>query len=301
MRIALVSPYSWTYPGGVTRHIEALAEQFLADRPRRRACSLPTTPPTDCPRACIAARGPSPRAVPDYLIPLGRTIGFKSNGAVSNLGRHRRTPSCTLRRELRAGGYDVVHVHEPVAPVVAWDAADSTRRRRSSAPSTATPRTRSPTGSANAHRRQARACNRLHVRIAVSEAAAWTGRRFFGGTLPRDPQRRRRSSAAGLRASAAPLRTRERAAADRLRRPGGRAQGPAGAAARLRGAARARPGRARRSSAPTQEEVAPLLLDGDQGVTVLGKLDDERKHAALRPRRRARARRRWAARASAWC
>ena len=29
-RIALVSPYSWTYPGGVTRHVEALAEQFLA-------------------------------------------------------------------------------------------------------------------------------------------------------------------------------------------------------------------------------------------------------------------------------
>ena len=29
MRIALVSPYSWTYPGGVTRHIEALAEQLL--------------------------------------------------------------------------------------------------------------------------------------------------------------------------------------------------------------------------------------------------------------------------------
>jgi hypothetical protein len=30
MRIALVSPYSWTYPGGVTRHIEALAGQFMA-------------------------------------------------------------------------------------------------------------------------------------------------------------------------------------------------------------------------------------------------------------------------------
>jgi phosphatidylinositol alpha-mannosyltransferase len=29
MRIALVSPYSWTYPGGVTRHIEALAESFI--------------------------------------------------------------------------------------------------------------------------------------------------------------------------------------------------------------------------------------------------------------------------------
>src|SRR5271168_1698514 len=31
MRIALVSPYSWTYPGGVTRHIQALAESFIAD------------------------------------------------------------------------------------------------------------------------------------------------------------------------------------------------------------------------------------------------------------------------------
>ncbi|MEA2215931.1 MAG: phosphatidyl-myo-inositol alpha-mannosyltransferase, partial [Solirubrobacteraceae bacterium] len=30
MRIALVSPYSWTYPGGVTRHIEALAAELAA-------------------------------------------------------------------------------------------------------------------------------------------------------------------------------------------------------------------------------------------------------------------------------
>ena len=31
----------------------------------------------------------------------------------------------TLRRELRAGGFDVVHLHEPVAPVVGWDALTS--------------------------------------------------------------------------------------------------------------------------------------------------------------------------------
>lgn len=31
MRIALVSPYSWSYPGGVTRHVEALAEQLRGD------------------------------------------------------------------------------------------------------------------------------------------------------------------------------------------------------------------------------------------------------------------------------
>jgi phosphatidylinositol alpha-mannosyltransferase len=28
VRIALLSPYSWTYPGGVTRHIEALAREL---------------------------------------------------------------------------------------------------------------------------------------------------------------------------------------------------------------------------------------------------------------------------------
>ena len=30
MRVALVSPYSWTYPGGVSRHVEALAGELLA-------------------------------------------------------------------------------------------------------------------------------------------------------------------------------------------------------------------------------------------------------------------------------
>jgi len=30
VRVALISPYSWTYPGGVTRHIEALACELSA-------------------------------------------------------------------------------------------------------------------------------------------------------------------------------------------------------------------------------------------------------------------------------
>ena len=29
VRIALVTPYSWTYPGGVNRHVEALAAEFI--------------------------------------------------------------------------------------------------------------------------------------------------------------------------------------------------------------------------------------------------------------------------------
>ena len=30
MRIAIVSPYSWTYRGGVNRHVEALAGELIA-------------------------------------------------------------------------------------------------------------------------------------------------------------------------------------------------------------------------------------------------------------------------------
>src|SRR5437868_3311933 len=86
MRIALVSPYSWSYPGGVTRHIEALAEQFMVSGHHVRVLS--------------------PYDPPDRL---------------------------------------------------------SARMHRGARP-------------------EARELQRLHVRIAVSEAAAWTGRRFYGGS-----------------------------------------------------------------------------------------------------------------------
>ena len=116
MRIALVSPYSWTYPGGVTRHIEALAEQFIAGGHHVRVLA-PYDPPDRLSARMHRGARPEARELPDWLIPLGRTIGFKSNGAVSNLP-HTPYAITTLRRELRAGRFDVVHVHEPVAPVV---------------------------------------------------------------------------------------------------------------------------------------------------------------------------------------
>src|SRR3954465_4490981 len=114
MRVALVSPYSWTYPGGVTRHIEALAAEL--DRAGHDIRVLAPFDP-DRRRTAVLHRGARPQArkVPEYLVPLGGTIGWASNGAVSNLAG---TPSAisTLRRELRAGAFDAVHLHEPVAP-----------------------------------------------------------------------------------------------------------------------------------------------------------------------------------------
>src|SRR3954451_22169992 len=124
MRVALVSPYSWTYPGGVTRHIEALAAEL--DRAGHDVKVLTPFDP-DRRRTALLHRGawPQARQAPEWLIPLGPTIGWPSNGAVSNLAPTPYAVS-TLRRELRAGAFDVVHLHEPVAPVVSWDALTST-------------------------------------------------------------------------------------------------------------------------------------------------------------------------------
>jgi phosphatidyl-myo-inositol alpha-mannosyltransferase len=176
MRIALVSPYSWTYSGGVNRHVEALAEQFMARGDHVRVLA-PWDPPGAISRRLHRSE-PELREPPDYLVPLGRTLGVGANGAVSNLSVFPEGP-ISLRRELRTGNYDVVHVHEPLAPVVGWDAAVFP-----GAPVVGTFHAYSAKARPNhigtllgARRR----FNQLAARIAVSEAAAWTGRRWFGG------------------------------------------------------------------------------------------------------------------------
>ena len=178
MRVALVSPYSWTYPGGVTRHIEALATALISSGHEVRVLAPFDR---DVRATALLHRGARPqrREVPEWLVPLGGTIGWPSNGAVSNLAG---TPFAvsTLRRELRAFGPDVVHLHEPVAPVVSWDALTS-----ADAPLVGTFHCYSesvPPHLAAALLGARRKLNRLQARIAVSEAAAWTGRRFYGGT-----------------------------------------------------------------------------------------------------------------------
>src|SRR5829696_4797127 len=272
MRVGLVSPYSWTYPGGVTRHIEALAGELLAaghdvrvlapyDRDDRRTAWL--------------HRGawPQPRSVPEWLVPLGGTIGWPSNGAVSNLAG---TPSAVakLRRELRAGQFDVVHVHEPVAPVIGWDALTS-----ADAPVVGTFHCyseRRPPHAVAALMGARRKLNRLAVRIAVSDAAAWTGRRFYGGEYRIVP------NGVAVPAGGAP--------APRRRAPDepleivfvGQAVDRKGLPVLLRAFEALRghvPARLVLIGA-SELEVAPLLVDA-AGVTVLGRVSDVEKRTAL--------------------
>ena len=271
MRIALVSPYSWTYPGGVTRHIEALAEQFSVLGHHVRVLA-PHDPHDRLSARLHRGAWPQERELPPYVVPLGRTAGFPLNGAVSNLAF---TPHAvtTLRRELRAGRFDVVHVHEPVAPVVGYDALDFP-----DAPLVGTfhaySENRLTNGVGNVVAGSRRKLNRLHVRIAVSEAAAWTGRRFYGGRYRIIPN--------GVAVGDSPERDVDAAAGPLRLAFVGQAVERKGLPILLRAF------EALREHVPAelvivgagQEDVEPLLLD-PCGVTVLGKVSDAERTEAL--------------------
>jgi phosphatidyl-myo-inositol alpha-mannosyltransferase len=176
MRIALVSPYSWTFPGGVTRHIDALASELLAAGHHVRV--LTPVDPDDRITHLVHRRRPSSDPLPDFVVPLGRTVALPMNGAVSRLSMYAEAV-IRMRRELRSGRYDVIHVHEPIAPAVGWDACVS-----NDAPVIGTFHAYSKSWAPNTFARglgAGRLLNRLHARIAVSEAARWTGERYFGG------------------------------------------------------------------------------------------------------------------------
>ncbi len=177
MRIAIVSPYSWSYPGGVSRHIEALAACHREAGHEVRIIT-PVDPFDQRSTRLHGGTAPQERQLDGHIVDLGRTVGIAANGAVSNLSI---SPGAVQRlgEVLAAGEFDVVHIHEPVVPLIGWMALNC-----KSTALVATYHTYSTNrltqGIANlfgARRRM----RRLHARIAVSEAASWTARRFYGG------------------------------------------------------------------------------------------------------------------------
>ncbi len=271
MRIALVSPYSWTYPGGVTRHIEALAEHLLADGHHVRVLA-PFDPPDRRSERLHRGARPQDRELADYVIPLGRTAGIPANGAVSNVAL---TPSGLqiLRRELEAGQFDVVNVHEPVAPPVSWDALGFDGAALVG--TFHTYGTNSVTHGIARAMGAGRRMRGLHGRIAVSEAAAWTARRFFGGRydivpngveLPEQAPERQVGTAGRLRIAFVGQAVERKGLPVLLSAFEGLRE-HIDAELVIVGA--------------VPEEVEPMLLD-DRGVTVLGRVDDAEKTRVLR-------------------
>jgi phosphatidyl-myo-inositol alpha-mannosyltransferase len=271
VRVALVSPYSYTYPGGVGLHVEALADELRRSGHEVRLLA-PYDP--DDRRARAMHRGVSPRRrpVPEHLIPLGRTVGLPANGAVSNLSLF-PAAIAVLGHELRHGGYDVVHVHEPNAPVVSVFATEAAR-----APVVGTFHAYSTNRLLNGLAANVAGVRRLYgklsARIAVSEAARWTAQRFYGGRYRVVPN--------GVELAAA--RPDPDRPYDELRILFvGRAEERKGLPVLLRAfeALRGAGVEARLTVAgATREEVEPLLLE-PAGVHVAGRVSEEEKWRLL--------------------
>jgi phosphatidyl-myo-inositol alpha-mannosyltransferase len=271
VRVALVSPYSYTYPGGVGRHVEALAEE-LSELGHEVRLLAPYDPDDRLARVSHRGARPQARPMPDNLVPLGRTMGLPMNGAVSNLAVFPESVG-RLGRELRHGGYDLVHIHEPNAPYVSWYATEASK-----VPAVGTFHTYST--SSTVHRFTAnllgarRLYAKLSARIAVSHAAQWTAQRYYGGRYTIVPN--------GVDLSAAtPDHSRPN---DELRILFiGRAEERKGLPVLLRAfeALRSVGVPARLTVAgPSPEEVEPLLLDRD-GIELAGQVHDAEKWPLL--------------------
>jgi phosphatidylinositol alpha-mannosyltransferase len=256
----------------VTRHIEALAGELAATGHEVRVLA-PFDRDTRATALLHRRARPQQRPVPEWLVSLGPTLGWKSNGAVSNLAP---TPFAvsTLRRELAAFAPDVVHVHEPIAPVIGWDVLTS-----ADAPLVGTFHCYSesvPPHLVAALVGARRKLNHLNLRIAVSEAAAWTGRRFYGGHYRIVP------NGVELPAGGVPA-ARRRAPGEPLRLAFvGQAVERKGLPVLLRAfeAVRAHVPVELTVVGATQEELEPLLVDA-AGVTALGRVDDAARLEAL--------------------
>jgi phosphatidylinositol alpha-mannosyltransferase len=98
VRVGLVCPYSLTIPGGVQGQVLGLARSL-----RTRGHHVRVLGPCD---------GPPPDA---GVTPLGRSVPTAANGSVAPIAPD---PSAQLRtiRALRDEEFDVLHLHEPMAP-----------------------------------------------------------------------------------------------------------------------------------------------------------------------------------------
>jgi phosphatidyl-myo-inositol alpha-mannosyltransferase len=101
LRIALVCPYSLSRPGGVQGQVLGLARSLGA---RSHAVSV---------FAPVDGTGAEPEGIEVFA--TGSSVSLPANGAVAPVTLSVRAVTRGLRA-VRAGGFDVVHVHEPFTP-----------------------------------------------------------------------------------------------------------------------------------------------------------------------------------------
>lgn len=112
MRIGLVSPYSWTVPGGVNQHVEHLAGE-LEQRGHEPWIIAPVGALTPRRRSMDSRRQP----MAERFIPMGTAVPVPTNGSRAYLNVSPRIVP-RMDRAVRYGRFDVLHVHEPCTPAV---------------------------------------------------------------------------------------------------------------------------------------------------------------------------------------
>lgn len=101
MKIGLVAPYDWSYPGGVRDHIRHLADQL-------------TKMGQDV-RILAPASGKKGKVPEEHVYKMGGTAPIPINGSIArialDLSLVRR-----VQRVLQRENFDILHLHEPLVP-----------------------------------------------------------------------------------------------------------------------------------------------------------------------------------------
>ncbi len=100
MRIGLVCPYKWDVPGGVQYHV-----RDLADTLRALGHHVEVLTPAEHEESLPA----------EHVTFAGRTVPIPYNGSMASV-QFGPVSAARVRRWLREGHFDVVHVHDPAPP-----------------------------------------------------------------------------------------------------------------------------------------------------------------------------------------
>src|SRR5271169_2211156 len=161
MKIGMVCPYSWDVPGGVQQHIRDLAETLIEEG---HDVSVISPADDDTP-------------LPPYVVGAGRAVPVPYNGSVARLSFGFLSVN-RVRRWLKEGEFDVLHVHEPAVPSLSLLACWVASGPIVATVHTSIPRSRVLVVTYPVLRT---ALEKINGRIAVSEAARNTLVEHIGG------------------------------------------------------------------------------------------------------------------------
>lgn len=169
MRVGLVCPYSFARPGGVQNHVLGLGGWL-----KEQGHQVSIIAPGQASPALLAETG----LLPSEFVTAGHAVPVNFNGSVARIN-FGIGPALAVKRWLDRGQFDVVHLHEPVAPTICLLALYLTDR-----PVTATFHTATPAVGAIkfANSVLPRVVSRIDSSIAVSSEAAAVAQHHRGVT-----------------------------------------------------------------------------------------------------------------------